>query len=92
MNYTSITPQRVILIGRHAGEVPNVTIVAQVNQEWSLNRDECLKQLADLERRARESDCALLFQNIPGILAAAMIHFQKLAAEEFLRPGRCKRA
>ncbi len=64
---------KVILVGRHTSDLPAyIKVVSTENILWNTSRAECGKQLWDLHERAKKQDAGLLFQNIPGILAATM--------------------
>lgn len=65
---------RVILVGRHASELPeDIEVVAQENILWATDEEECRKQFKDLHTRAREQGVKILLQNVPGVLATALV-------------------
>lgn len=65
---------KVILIGRHAptGLPPDLEIVRQENISWPATAQECIADLLRLVEQARRDDMRILFQAVPGQLAAAL--------------------
>jgi hypothetical protein len=64
---------KAIVVGRHAGDIPGVEVVRQINLEWSLEEGQAFKQLDELmgDASAEGAKCIVL-QNVPGVLAAAL--------------------
>jgi len=70
---------RVILVGRHLEYVlPNVEVVGHRNITWSLDYGEAEQQFLELIKEAKENNCKILFQNIPGILGAIIARWYKV--------------
>lgn len=86
---------KAILIGRHSGEIPGVEVVEQRNIIWPATASEVKPMLAELFTAATDAGMALIFQNTPGQIAAALAHaFQQKAYDDALynaelnsRPG-----
>lgn len=66
-------PLKALVVGRHAGEIPDVEIIDQRNVNFALDVKTVQQQLDELEAAAAERGCVLVFQNIPGIVAAALL-------------------
>lgn len=70
----SLTPNRVILVGRHTSDLPaSIEVVRQDNVMWSLDFDECAAQWRALYTEACEQNVRILLQNVPSILAAVLV-------------------
>lgn len=67
--------RNVILVGRHTPEgLPtDINIVEQKNILWSLDTNEIAKQWKELVQCARDKGCAILLQNVPGVLARVLL-------------------
>lgn len=68
----------IVLVGRHAikdGEYGDIKVVEQRDIVWSLDITDVRRQLRDLFQCARNQQADILFQNAPGILAAALINY-----------------
>lgn len=63
----------VVLVGRHISDLPeNIIVDRQENILWSTVLPECREQLRSL-LSTLEPDQRVLFQNVPGILAVALV-------------------
>ena len=70
----------VIVVGRHTPELPEgINVVSQENILWSTDRQECVAQLEALIGQAKRKRAYILLQNVPGILAAALLDEQAKA-------------
>jgi hypothetical protein len=65
---------KVILVGRHVSDLPSeIEVISQENILWSLNREEAVSQLRALSDKAQAENAKILLQNVPGVLASAMM-------------------
>lgn len=70
-------PKKAVVIGRHAGEIPGYEIVETRNVVWPATSQECiLAVVALLEEVKALGWPAIILQNVPGQLAAALILMQ----------------
>lgn len=68
---------RIILVGRHApdfGANADYDVVYQENITWPATAEECRVPLARLHDLSMEHGAYIVFQNIPGQLAALLAH------------------
>lgn len=66
--------RRVILVGRHVSDLPErIEVVSQENILWATNFYEAQRQFQELMLRADKAQAGILFQNVPGILAAVLL-------------------
>lgn len=79
--------RNVILVGRHAPEgLPSeINVIEQKNILWSLEPQEIENQWKELVKQAREEKCAILLQNVPGVLARVITHEAADAAQYFAK-------
>lgn len=68
-----LPPLKALVVGRHTGEIPGIEIIEQRNVNFALDVKTVQQQLDELEAAAAERGCVLVFQNIPGIVAAALL-------------------
>lgn len=64
---------KAIVVGRHAGEIPGVEIVEQRAVTWPVDSTGCVPVLEGMFADANAADAALIFQNTPGQVAAALV-------------------
>lgn len=64
-----------IVIGRHTNnpDFP-LNVIASKSVTFAADKQECIKQVEDLLREAFDADAALIFQAVPGVLAAALTY------------------
>jgi hypothetical protein len=71
-NYKEKIMNKAIVIGRHAGDVPGFEVIERRNINFPATADECVVVLEELFQETFEKQAALLFQAIPGQLAAGL--------------------
>lgn len=72
---------KVLVIGRHSGQIPGIEIAEQLNLTLPATSEKCLAVLRDLVTKCEENGWALLFQAAPNQLVPT---FVALAGE---KPG-----
>jgi hypothetical protein len=80
----------IIVVGRHAGEIPGYAITEQRNITWSLDLNECRRELSALYFEANKVGADIVFQNTPGILAVALAGWMVAEAEDGIATGQTR--
>lgn len=76
---------KAIVIGRHAGELPDIEIVAQESVTFALDLATCNVQIAEIINNAKRNNLdAVIFQNTPGIVAACLVRAACTMSDEWL--------
>lgn len=73
---------KAIVVGRHSGDIPDLEVLDTVNITFSTVLFEVVAQVRALVLDAKEKGAdALVFQNAPAILAAALVNIVRRDAE-----------
>jgi|WetSurMetagenome_2_1015567.scaffolds.fasta_scaffold190489_2 hypothetical protein len=66
---------RALVIGRHAGEIPGVDVMEARSVVFVADSASAAKQLFSILQEAKQRGLAVLLQNVPGVLARAIVDY-----------------